>query len=376
MKPVVLDVTRTLCVKSIATPTGIDRVERAYIEYFLKNEGDVRFLYRDAVIDAEGMSELFARVRGEVPWGARDLRATGRGFKGQIEADIRRVSGASLPGGFTYLNVGHTNLETVATRGASRVIGLVHDLIPISHPQFQTDTSVERFETRMRALAGTADLIQVGSRAVLEEAKHTFQGWGAELEVLVNPLGVHAISNVDPIRSERPSFVILGTIEPRKNHALLLDVWEEFGDIPEPMRPILHIIGRRGWLNDALFARLDRSPLMGRDVIEHGSLPDDEVAKYLRGADALLFPSFVEGYGLPLLEALSIGLPTLVSDLPVFRELAGALSLYLNPHDVNDWRKAIMKQAKQGKPGTRPMDGRPFELPDWTSHFARLERHL
>ena len=125
-----------------------------------------------------------------------------------------------------------------------------------------------------------------------------------------------------------------------------------------------------------LFERLDYSPLMGRDIIEHGSLSDLEVAAMLRGVDALLFPSFVEGYGLPLLEALSVGVLTLVSDIPAFQELGGPLSLYLNPFDANVWKKEIMKQSKQGKTGTDRADSARFDVPNWHDHFAKLENFL
>ncbi|MDT9702392.1 glycosyltransferase, partial [Streptomyces sp. P17] len=92
----------------------------------------------------------------------------------------------------------------------------------------------------------------------------------------------------------RPRFVTLGTIEPRKNHALLLDVWDS---LPPP-RPQLVVIGRRGWADQALFARIAATP----DVAEFNTLDDGQVAAVLTGAQALLMPSFAEGFGLPLTE--------------------------------------------------------------------------
>ena len=376
MRPVVLDVTRTLSPKSIATPTGIDRVERAYIEYFLKDIRDVRFVYKDVIIGRGGMTALFERVLGNIDWGARDFRAIVRGDKGRLEADIRRYSGAKLPESFTYLNVGHSNCEYASKIGASRVIALVHDIIPLTHPQFQTKESVVRFRKRLRSLAEAVDIVICGTQFVSDQTSKVFESWGQSATFEVIRLGVQRPAAVTPKSFRRPSFVVLGTIEPRKNHKLLLDVWAEFTNLPEPDRPQLHIIGRRGWLNEDLFKRLDHSPLMGRDIIEHGLLSDLEVAAMLQGVNALLFPSFVEGYGLPLMEALSVGVPTLVSDIPAFQELGGPLSLYLNPFDANVWKKEIMKQSKQGKTGTDRAVSARFDVPNWHDHFARLENFL
>lgn len=373
---IVLDVTRTLSPKSIATPTGIDRVERAYIEYLLNIESEVRFLCRNSVLNRDGMRGLFGNVLGSSDWGPRDLRAIGRGFKGQIEADIRRHSGADLPNDFIYLNVSHVNLESASKLGARQVIGYVHDMIPLDHPEFQTPASISRFEARMRALAGSASLIFTNSQFTADRTRHWFDLWGRSSRLIVNPIGISPLPMAPPIQSERPYFVVLGTIEPRKNHAMLLKIWESFQGIAEHERPVLHILGRRGWMNEEVFQVLDTSPMMGRDVIEHGTLSDHEVAAYLRGAHALLFPSFTEGYGLPLLEAASVNTRTIVSDIPVFRELADGLSLYLNPFDDTVWRKAIIEQTKQGITGRSSSERVPFNLPSWPDHFATFERHL
>ncbi len=381
MNPVVLDVTRTLSPKSIATPTGIDRVERAYVSHFLNASRDVLFVCKAGrgyrLMDRVEMKAVFASVL------AGDQGARQRYKLGLLRGIGQRLGlrASPFPKAFTYLNVGHTHLSeawlgAVRKAGAEKIIGMVHDMIPMDDPQFQTSASVTRFEKRMRALSGAADLIVSNSEHTKGRVAHWFGKWGARPEIISNPLGVEPLADARPFHSERPYFVVLGTIEPRKNHALLLEVWTGFQGIPEAERPILHIIGRRGWLNEEVFGVLDSSPMMGRDVFEHGSLSDLEVASYLRGARALLFPSLTEGYGLPLLEAILARTPTIASDIPVFRELGGSHTLYLDPFDVSIWKKIINEQAKQGLPADDTKDLPLFDTPKWIDHFARLEQYL
>lgn len=391
---IVLDVTRTVSLKSIATPTGIDRVERAYVEYFLESDRPVWFVCRvgrgQAIFDVDGMREVYTRVLGKVPWGKRDIRGMFRGVRGQIETDLRQHAtwvGAgpgiaeNVAGGFTYLNVGHTNLETkwlqgLRRAGADRIIGLIHDMIPMDHPEWQTSKSVVRFAARMQSLAEVADLVVTNSDYTASRVFHWFEIWGGRPEIVSNHLGVKRPPEVEAHRCERPYFVQLGTIEPRKNHALTLGLWEEFQALPQSERPVLHIIGRRGWENEAVFDALGSAPFVGHDVFVHEDLGDEQTTAFLKGARALLFPSLAEGFGYPLLEAAQLGVLTLASDLPVFHEFEAAPVLYFDPTRANDWKKAIIDQLSEASraPGSQGILNE--DVPRWNEHFERLERIL
>jgi glycosyltransferase involved in cell wall biosynthesis len=89
----------------------------------------------------------------------------------------------------------------------------------------------------------------------------------------------------------------------------------------------------------------------------------------------LLFPSFVEGFGMPLIEALTLGLPVIASDLPVFREIAGEIPDYLDPLDGAGWRAAVLDYAKTDSDRRRSQLGRMigYQAPGWESHFAAVE---
>ncbi len=376
MTAVLLDVTRTFSPKSIERPTGIDRVERAYVSYFLDSRHDVEFRHKQHVLTRAGMTDLLARADGARDWGRPDLRGLGRGLSGRIESAIRKHAQKTPPKHKTYLNVGHTNLDNLGALNVEKIVGFVHDMIPLDHPEVQTPKSAAQFKQRQQHLAKHADLIFTNSAFTATRVAEWYGSWGAHPVIKANLLGVTPPPAGPSFPFERPSFVILGTIEPRKNHKLLFDVWETFAHIPEPARPQLHIIGRRGWLNEEVFHFLDHSPLMGRDIIEHGSLPDSEVFAMLRGATALLFPSLVEGFGLPLLEAKCVGTPTLASDLDVFRELGGPETLYLTQGDATVWSKAVNAIIKQGSSGTPLKVEDRLPVSTWQTHFALLEEFL
>src|SRR5581483_8051415 len=127
-----------------------------------------------------------------------------------------------------------------------------------------------------------------------------------------------------------PYFVCVGTIEPRKNHLLLLNVWRRLAERLGAAAPRLVLVGQRGWENEQVIDMIERSPAVRGLVEERNDLSDAAMAKLLAGA---LAPSFGEGYGLPLVEALALGVPALASDIPAFREVAGGVAELLDPLD-------------------------------------------
>jgi glycosyltransferase involved in cell wall biosynthesis len=206
----------------------------------------------------------------------------------------------------------------------------------------------------------------------------------AALERLPEPpskaawLGIDDLPKIELVEPERPTFVTLGTIEARKNHLLLLEIWERLVERLGLEAPRLLIIGQRGWKAEPVFEILDSSEKLRGHVVELRHCSDEELAKHLGSARALLFPSLAEGYGLPLIEALAVGVPAIASDLPVFRETCRDIPTYLGPSDTTGWVAAILDYARPDSSERRAqlerMDG--FSPPTWESHFRSVEAWL
>jgi glycosyltransferase involved in cell wall biosynthesis len=148
---------------------------------------------------------------------------------------------------------------------------------------------------------------------------------------------------------------------------MLLDIWEGWNEEEDGPRPILGIAGNRGWRNEDLFNRLNSTPLRNRDIFEWPDLNDRAIAALLARANALLFPSFAEGFGLPPAEAAALQTPVISADLPSVREILGDFAVYLEANDSYSWKKAIKSRIEDGRSVTEGMGG--YTPRFWEEHF-------
>ena len=386
-----LDLTRLVSRLGRGPLTGIDRVELAYLDQFLALPPILFGLIRTAagwlLLDRAGCDGLRPLIRGTAPLPPADLlsRLTNRTnpLRAQAETAARRLAiGRAtglllprllrrLPIGCVYFNVGHTNLSNrnlaALSKAGLRLTVLIHDTIPLDHPAFARPDSVAPFHRKLQAVATHAHQVIHLTHAQRALTDAQMAQLGRIPPGRVAPLGVPT-PRPDPaarpatVRPIAPYFVTLGTIEPRKNHALLLDVWDRLG----PDAPTLYILGGRGWASADLLTRLDRLPAAGPVQVLSG-LPDGAVAALLHGASALLAPSFAEGFGMPPIEAATLGTPVVASDLPVTRELLRDKAVYLDPADIYSWMETIRRLAQ----GTRRHDVGQGEWAHltWEAHF-------
>ena len=142
------------------------------------------------------------------------------------------------------------------------------------------------------------------------------------------------------VLNKRPSFLTVGTLEPRKGHAQMLAAFEQLW--AEGVDVNLVFIGKKGWMMEPLVNKLQRHAEMGKRLIWLDGISDEYLEKVYAAADCLIAGSEGEGFGLPLIEAARHKLPIIARDLPVFREVAGAHAHYFSGLEPESLASAVL----------------------------------
>ena len=357
-------------------PTGIDRVCLAYLKHFHSDaRAVVQFRRLRRILGRKDSNRLFdLLLRGSTNFRSELVKTLA----------IAILEAEPITAGQIYLNVGHTGLnspriEAWFNRHRLRPVYLIHDLIPITYPQYCREGEAARHQQRMETALRSARGLIFNSAATERDFARFARERGVALPPrLVALLGIDTKpATATPMSEKRPYFVMIGTIEARKNHLLLLEAWRDIVAKLGNAAPALFIIGQRGWeAGEAIAILNDRGPLEGY-VHEISACDDDRMGRLLGGARAMLMPSFVEGFGLPVIEALQQGVPVIASDLPVFREIAGNIPTYLDPLDRAAWAHAVIDYTSESAERRRQLGAaRQFKAPGWESHFSMVEDFL
>lgn len=136
---------------------------------------------------------------------------------------------------------------------------------------------------------------------------------------------------------QAPYIFTVGTIQPRKNYQMLI---QAFAKVAQTQEHNLVIAGGKGWLYDEILAEVHAQNLVGR-VLFTGFVDDVDLPTLYSGASLFVFPSLYEGFGLPLLEAMSCGVPVISSDASCLPEVAGRAAVLLPPHKTAAWTEAM-----------------------------------
>lgn len=390
----VLDLSRLISSSARPAPTGIDRVELAYaIEFLKKPPAEVTFAgetrwRRFGLIERRPAERFIMALAAEwyagkpphAPAKLADAICRSIWLRGE-SALHRRLRRQATP--VIYLNVSHHHLERPAsirrlkTKSKVLFVTLVHDLIPIEFPEYARPNHDEQHSRRIATVTTLADAIVVTTKGTADILTRRLAASGRAPPVLVGVLGLDmpAHAQQPKVRVPDPYFVCVGTIEPRKNHLLLLKLWRKMALEQGLDAPHLVIIGRRGWENENVVDMLERCPSIRGKVHEFSRLTDSEVRALIENARALLMPSFTEGFGLPIIEALSLGVPVLCSDIPPFVEIGGGVPEFFDPLDGPSWHAALIDYAapNSSRRAAQIMRLKNWAPPDWKSHFAKVE---
>lgn len=391
-QPVVIDVTRLIGrYFDRRHPTGVDRVSLAYLQHYAPV---ARLMLR-----WRGLSGLFsADVSGRIidvllRWSGleqRDLRKL-------IAKGVLSSIGNGHAQGAVLLHTGHNDAELASLWSSIRwhhvrPVFFIHDLIPLTHPQYCREGESIRHEQRLQCMLQGAAVL-ANSQHTLDQLSTFALEHGIKLPphcvaLLAPPhqfaqkfaaSAANSTSKNAPDGHTKPYFLILGTVEPRKNHALLLQAWRHLlQKLPIDQIPELVVIGQLGWDCAGIEAQLKATGLFQSCVRWIPHCDDASMANWMQGACALLFPSFAEGFGMPIVEALLAGTPVIASDLPVFRESAGEVPVYLPVNDMLAWAQEVIcyatKDSLKRSAQLRRMQS--WQAPSWNTHFSRVDTLL
>ncbi len=380
---VLLDISRSVRRKwSGATPSGIDRVCDAYAGHFADRAHAVLQLRgRLLVLDRVHSARLFAALTGE--------RAVFRSELARVLIS-HFLTGAVRPGGSKadgppiYLNVSHSGFDrdvhwrAIQGLGAQSVY-LIHDLIPVRHPEFTTAHKVTRHRQRVEHALCHASGIITASRLVADDVRDFARSSGLPIPpMLTVPIAGAALPREPIAQLQRhPLFVAIGTIEARKNYETLLHAWSALIDRMGPSAPHLMIVGSWGVRSATMRAALRADPRLDRFVAVRSGLDDAQIGHLMAQVRAVLFPSLAEGFGLPLVEALQHGAPVIASDLPIFRELGQSIPTFVQPSDAVGWAQHIAQFCGDSPERERQIALLPCFVPHrWEDHFRQVDGWL
>lgn len=255
------------------------------------------------------------------------------------------------------VQIGHRDTFRALRQHGVTVKFLVYDLLPVRLPHRFPPGNREGFERWLRIVAEADGAVCI-SRSVADELREWLRvhaparildfsiGWfhlGADLHRAA-VAGARSTAAV-PDELERlrgpTTFLMVGTLEPRKGHVVVLDafdiLWQEALDVN------LVIVGKQGWMVDALVERLRSHPQRGDRLLWLHGIDDDQLETIYAHSQCLIAASEGEGFGLPLVEAAARALPIMARDIPVFREVAGAYAYYFSGTEPEELARAVKK---------------------------------
>jgi glycosyltransferase involved in cell wall biosynthesis len=262
-----------------------------------------------------------------------------------------------------------------------RALLFCYDTVPIDYPQLTVFDGRQHFARYMVDLAHTADIVM----SISETSRSDFIRFmravdGPEREVRVAHLGTDIGAPTAAMPAEyaefsgEPFILCVGTIEARKNHELLYNVWDRWIARAGAATPKLVIVGMPGWGVNDLLHRIRVNPNVSERIRILDHVSDASLAWLYRACEFTVYPSLYEGWGLPVSESLAVGKPCICSNAPALREAAAGLATCIDPVDTLAWLDAIA--ALHENPRERERQGAriraEYRVPTWDEHGAAM----
>jgi glycosyltransferase involved in cell wall biosynthesis len=364
---------------------GLDRLEELWLETVQSHEDRVLLLIKKRLSEKHNMptEKSHGDRQGAIRSASRLLNLlSGAGFS--FGASV--VS--AIPKNAIYLNVGQVGLAIprivswLRYRPDVKSVFMLHDVIPLERPELVSSRDCRRHRKIVDRTARYASGLIASTAAAREAVLSALCLRGRPsipVETVPFPVAPVFLEHDGPDQElcTRDYFVVCGTIEPRKNHHLLLSVWHELIARRGQHAPKLVIVGSPGWGAGPVLDLLERCQTLRNHVILAHGLSSPALRGLIAHAKALLMPSFAEGFGLPIIEALAVGTPVIASDLPAHREIAGNLAIYRDPTDCPGWLADVCMFA-DGSGSALEIRKRvaEYQPTTWDEYFVRIERFL
>ena len=245
----------------------------------------------------------------------------------------------------------------VPSKREAKAILTIHDLIPLVHPEwFNNPSTIRFFEKNLRESAKYADKIIADSRCTKRDIVKFYDIEEEKVEVIhLAPCSIFKntqdcnfpfINDVPKIVSEkRPYFLSVATLEPRKNLVRTIKAFELFRDSEKNLEPALLLVGKSGWKNEELLKTFNNSRYKD-SIFFTGYLSDKDLISVYQQALAFTYPSLYEGFGLPVLEAMSSGVPVITSNNSSLAEIATDAALCCDPYSVEEIAVSMQRIAE------------------------------
>ena len=242
-----------------------------------------------------------------------------------------------------------------AKKRGAKIIAMIYDLIPISHPDYVSVGLEQKFIDFFEKSPYYVDGYIAISKTVMLDVRNYLQlkqvdtsqyffdyfYLGSDFKGVKENASDVRIEVSSVYHSNHSVYLVVSTIEPRKNHRYLFETFKKLWD--KDVDVSLVIVGRVGWKTKELLAEMKQHDAYQKKLWIFNDMDDNELYYCYRHSKALLFPSFTEGYGLPIVESLQSGLPVLASDTPIHREVGGEMIDYFDIFDPNSLEGIILK---------------------------------
>jgi glycosyltransferase involved in cell wall biosynthesis len=261
-----------------------------------------------------------------------------------------------------------------------RLALLVYDTIPLRRPEWFNEKVVDAVRTWFDGALPLAHAILTISAATARDVSAYALGTKLALRGVPTPIpigsGFKSVSQRSPSRAALNGLpppnsyaLIVSTIEVRKNHALLFQIWRRLlEDMPAELVPTLVFAGRVGWLVSDLMEQLRNSRFLNGKIVHIESPTDEELEALYDGCLFTLYPSFYEGWGLPVTESLAFGRPCIISKATSLPEAGGSLARYIDPDNITDAYRVIREtiEDQAGLRSWRERVRREFKPVEWS----------